>query len=230
MPYRPTLKLSGDLTHIRARKVITRSGTIVRGKFPSRKNGRMVHHEGLLELDACYFFELAPSVVEYREQPRKMDYPDGTRVRSYTPDFLLTLRSGEELVIEIKHSEVLARPDVEDKYNKIASHLQRQGTAYVIITERLLRDQPRLRNLKKMCGALTFPRPSDALIANVISPLLKKSPLTISNLERYLEPRGLQAADLLASGYLHLDLNKDVCAETIVFLFKEPKDDWLRFC
>ena len=45
---------AGDI-HRRAREVISPSGGIVRGKFPSRKNGRMVHHEGLLELDAIYF-------------------------------------------------------------------------------------------------------------------------------------------------------------------------------
>jgi hypothetical protein len=36
----------------------------MRGKFPSRKNGRMVHHEGLLELDAIYLFEASPLIAK----------------------------------------------------------------------------------------------------------------------------------------------------------------------
>jgi hypothetical protein len=47
---------AGD-NHHRARNVITPLGSIVRGKFPSRKNGRMVHNEGLLELEAIYLFD-----------------------------------------------------------------------------------------------------------------------------------------------------------------------------
>ena len=43
----------------RAREVISPSGGIMRSKFPSRKNKRMVHCEGLLELDAAYLFEVS---------------------------------------------------------------------------------------------------------------------------------------------------------------------------
>ena len=43
--------------HRRARQVISPSGGIMRGKFPSRKNGRLVHHEGLLDEDFQQFFE-----------------------------------------------------------------------------------------------------------------------------------------------------------------------------
>lgn len=48
---------SGD-SHRRSREVISPSGGIMRSKFPSRKNGRLVHCEGLLELDAAHLFEL----------------------------------------------------------------------------------------------------------------------------------------------------------------------------
>ena len=47
---------AGD-THRRSREVISPSGGIMRCKFPSRKNGRLVHCERLLELDAAYLFE-----------------------------------------------------------------------------------------------------------------------------------------------------------------------------
>jgi len=77
---------AGDV-HRRARNVITPSGGIVRGKFPSRKNGRMVHHEGLLELEAIYLFECSPCIIRYREQPVTIHYPDEAKLRRYTPDF-----------------------------------------------------------------------------------------------------------------------------------------------
>jgi hypothetical protein len=71
---------AGDI-HQRARNIISPSGGIVRGKFPSRKNGRIIHHEGLLELDAIYLFEASPQIVRYREQPQKIYYPDAARLR-----------------------------------------------------------------------------------------------------------------------------------------------------
>lgn len=61
--------------HERSRKIVRHTGITIRGKFPSRKNGRMVHHESLLELDAIYLFETFHRVREYREQPARINYP-----------------------------------------------------------------------------------------------------------------------------------------------------------
>ena len=80
----------GD-NHLRAREVVKPTGTIMRGNFPSRKNGRMVQHEGLLERDAIYLFEASYRIKQYREQPITIHYPDGARLRRYTPDFELVL-------------------------------------------------------------------------------------------------------------------------------------------
>lgn len=100
----------GDV-HQRARTIIRPTGGIVRGKFPSRKNGRMVHHEGLLELDAIYLFEASPLIARFREQPITIQYPDGTRLRRYTPDFELVLATGEIVLVEIKPARRLASTD-----------------------------------------------------------------------------------------------------------------------
>ena len=198
----------GNSSAGRARKVITRSGAIFRGKFPSRKNGRMVHHEGLIELDACYLFEMHPCILRYQEQPIKLKYPAGHRLRNYTPDFELTLRTGEMVLVEIKHSDILARKDVQEKYNNITSHLKNEGIDYVILTEEIIRLEPRLTTLKKACAALTFPGPTDDFICTAISPLDVNKFRTISELDGDLRNRGLTTADLLANGYLILDLGK----------------------
>ena len=102
---------AGD-QHRRSREVVRPTGGIVRGKFPSRKNGRMVHHEGLLELDAIYLFEASPQIVRYREQPVTIKYPDGARLRRYTPDFELVLTTGEVVLIEVKPMRSLKDDEV----------------------------------------------------------------------------------------------------------------------
>ena len=50
--------------------------------------------EGLFELDAIYHFENSPLIAAYTEQPETVQYPDGNRLRHYTPDFELFLADG----------------------------------------------------------------------------------------------------------------------------------------
>lgn len=219
----------GNTLTTRVRTVITRSGAIIRGKFPSRKNGRMIHHEGLLELEACCLFEMLPSVLEYREQPLKVKYPDGPRLRTYTPDFELTLNTGQRVLVEVKHSAILARKEIGEKYGKIAAHLRSEGINYVIITEKVIRHEPRLAILKKAAAALVYPRPTDALVRNTIRRIPAEI-RTVSELEKYLKPHRITAADLLAAGYLICDLDNALSASTRVLVTKEPNHEWLRIC
>lgn len=228
MSHASPMPIYGNSSAGRARTVITRSGAIFRGKFPSRKNGRMIHHEGLIELDACYLFEMHPLVLRYREQPLKLKYPGGHRLRNYTPDFELTLRTGEIVLVEIKHSEILARKDVREKYDNIAAHLGSEGIDYAIITEEIIRLEPRLTTMKKASAVLTFPPPTDDFICTVISPLLANDSPTILELDDYLKHRGLTAADLLANGYLICDLDTEMSSSTTVSILKEPDHEWLR--
>jgi hypothetical protein len=124
----------GDV-HDRARTIVRPTGGIVRGKFPSRKNGRMVHHEGLLELDAIYLFEASPLIAGYREQPITIRYPDGNRLRRYTPDFELRLTTGEIVLVEIKPLRRLRADEVRHTFDLIADHMARSGTSFVILTD-----------------------------------------------------------------------------------------------
>lgn len=223
-----SMPIYGDPSAGRVRRVITRSGAIFRGKFPSRKNGRMIHHEGLIERDACYLFEMHPLILRYQEQPLKLEYPGGHRLRNYTPDFELTLRTGEKVLIEIKHSEILARNEVREKYDNIGAHLSSEGIEYVIITEEVIRIEPRLTSMKRASAVLTFPSPTDDFICAAISPLIANDRPTISELDDYLKHQGLTAADLLAKGYLICDLDTEISSSTTVSILKEPDHEWLR--
>lgn len=138
---------TGD-QHSRSREIVRPTGGIVRGKFPSRKNGRMVHHEGLLELDAIYLFETSPQIVGYREQPRKIKYPDGNRLRRYTPDFELTLNTGEVVLVEVKPLRSLENYETVHRLDCVAAYLERSDRAFVILTDAAIRQEPRLSNLR----------------------------------------------------------------------------------
>ena len=212
----------------RSRTVITPSGGIVRGKFPSRKAARMVHHEGLLELEACYLFEMSPLVISYREQPFRLRYADDARLRSYTPDFELTLDTGETVLVEIKPAAILARPENRQKYDQIASHMQRTGQRFSILTEKFIRSEPRLSNLRRAYRDLAAHRPSYERLRSLLPHLAALQSPCIHEVNTILKPYGVSAFDLLASGHLTCDLAQPLNLSTPVSINVESDHEWIQ--
>lgn len=140
---------------MRVRKVVTRSGRGMRGKFPSRKLGQHVHWESTRERDAILMFELHPLVLSYQEQPSADTYYDdeGTAHTCY-PDFLLRTVGGKELLIEVKRSADLARPSIKRKLALIAMRYAELGRTYRVITEHEIRREPLHGNLQLLWEAV----------------------------------------------------------------------------
>ncbi|PJX27918.1 hypothetical protein CAP48_01650 [Advenella sp. S44] len=224
---------SANTPHIdRARTVITRSGAIVRGKFSSRKNQRMIHYEGLLELSACYMFEMSSNIIAYREQPLKIQYADGNRLRRYIPDFKVTLKTGEIVLVEIKHSTILARIEIHHKYREISAHMQRIDQAYCIVTDTIIRQEPRLSSLRYVYGQLLRQVPTQIQLDTIASDLASHSAFlknaSIKTVNSLLKPYGVSAFDLLASGHLVCDLTLPVQESTQTSINKENRHEWFR--
>lgn len=154
---------------MRSRKVITRSGRKIRGKFPSRKLGKQVHWESPLERDAIVMFEMHPQVLSYQEQPIEEIYYDskGLPRRCY-PDFLLQGLGGQDLLVEVKRNADLNRPSVREKLELISLHFEQQGRPYRVITETEIHRQPLRANLARLWDALRDVQVSDAARAVVL--------------------------------------------------------------
>ena len=99
-----------------ARKPLTRSQRGFRMKYPSLKLGRMVACESLLEGDLVILLEFSPGVLSYQEQPARIEYWDGERMREYFPDFEVCLSDGTQAHLEVKSSGRLAKPKIAAKY------------------------------------------------------------------------------------------------------------------
>lgn len=218
---------AGDI-HQRAREVISPSGGIVRGKFPSRKNGRMVHHEGLLELDAIYLFETSPRIAKYREQPPTLFYPDDVRVRRYTPDFELVLSTGEIVLVEVKPRRSLANDEVRHKLDCVTAHLERSAQPFVILTDETLRQKPRQSNLRSIYHqAARVPPSHDALIA-ALNRHRNQFPASFRRATELFAERALEPYSLLMAGLLRCELDDPICADTALQIAEENDDAW--FC
>lgn len=210
----------GD-SHNRAREVIRPTGTIVRGKIPSRKNGRMVDYEGLLERDSVFLFEVSYKVVCYREQPTTIYYPDGARLRRYTPDFELILDTGEVQYLEIKHTNSLTHEKVRHKLDCVERHFLASGINYLILTEKVIRQEPRLSNLRKICAGTKRIWPTADAIQNALSQHYQQFPTTFRHANELLEKHQLNVYSLFVTGALTMDLTNTITPETTVHITKE---------
>jgi hypothetical protein len=217
----------GDI-HQRARTIVRPTGGIVRGKFPSRKNGRMVHHEGLLELDAIYLFEASPLIVRFREQPITTQYPDGKRLRRYTPDFELVLTTGEIVLVEIKPARRLASTDIRRTFNCIEEHMQRSSVRFAILTELVLRQEPRLTNLKWIYHCAARLPPTRAALDTALSRYLDKFPASIATVSALFAAADIDPYSALLAGQLQCRLDSAVDSHTTLTLPTEGHHDWFR--
>ena len=126
-----------------SRRVITRSGRHFRGRYPSRKLGRMVAFESLIERDVILLLEFSRGVQSYQEQPERIVYSDGQTIREYYPDFEARLASGPRVHIEVKPSAKLDSPKIAKKLQQIATHYAQHRDEYFrVITELDARKEP----------------------------------------------------------------------------------------
>lgn len=219
--------LDGD-HHQRAREVLRPSGGIMRGKFPSRKNGRMIHHEGLLELDAIYLFEASPLITKYREQPRLIQFPDGGRLRRYTPDFELELQSGELIIVEVKPSRSLSNEEVQHKLNCIHEHMQRNSSQFEVLTEVTIRLAPRLANLRWIYHRAARTPPTPASIERVVDRHRAGFPLAIQAAINLTQDTGIEPFSMLLAGALQCSLDGQISYDTQLNIATEANHEWFR--
>lgn len=215
----------GD-THLRARTIVRPTGGILRGKFPSRKNGRMVQHEGLLELDAIYLFETTHRVVRYREQPMTLHYPDGTRLRRYTPDFELVLDSGEVVLVEVKPTRSLRDREVRHKLDCIAAHMQRAERTFVILDEEHIRREPRLSSLRWTLHQAPRIPPTHEAAHAALARAQADFPMSLRDASACLSMKNVDPYSLLLSGLLHCSLDAPMSLDTSLHLAEESDHVW----
>ena len=217
---------AGD-SHQRSRTIVRHTGGIVRGKFPSRKNGRMVHHEGLLELDAIYLFETSPRIVRFREQMPAIRYADGDRLRRYTPDFEVVLDTGELITVEVKPTRSLADAEVRHKIDCIRAYYRRREQAFVVLTEEVLRKEPRQSNLRWIYHQAPRVMPTQEAIRIALARIERNLPASLRQLSSLLKRHGVDPFSALLAGLLMCRLDLPVSMDTQVELNEENSHEWL---
>lgn len=118
----------------RARKVVRRSNYRMTGKFPSIKNGRMIHWESHYEKMAFQLLEIAPFVVSYREQPAifKFINLEGTSQKHF-PDLMVELINGRKLFVEVKSDRAKGDQNLMERTSLLQDLIQQNGYRYLMV-------------------------------------------------------------------------------------------------
>lgn len=129
----------------------------VTGGFASRKNGRMVGFESLLEKEFMILLEFDDTVERFEEQPVSIPVPGRKRkAPSYVPDVLAHYKprvpggkSRKPVLYEVKHTTDLEKNKLKyrPKFAAARQFAKDQGWEFRIITEKEIRT-PYLANLK----------------------------------------------------------------------------------
>lgn len=188
------------------------------GKFPSLKLDRTILWGSQLIRDYLYLLEFDPDVLSYCEQPLKLHYIyDGPRY--YAPNFLVE-RSNKKQIIEVKAE---SQPEGEAsiiKYRLIDSIFRQEGFDFLIITDKIIRAQPRLDNIKLLWKYARTPiTPQHQILYKNFMRRNRQAPLreTVQFFESH-HVTGQVVYALMYQGVFVFDLMRPINSETILHL------------
>ncbi len=185
----------------------------------------MVGFEQLLERDTLYLCDFAPQVADIREQPFKLQYAMGNKVRHYTPDYALILKDGSILIVEVKPARSLAKPDIYEKLLYIRDAMQRQGHQFIVLSGDTIRAPHRLNNLKQLHRYLRPPfSAEDMLVKQQLSDRFGTSTQVAMRLLSQRLRSTAPILRLLAHGQVSCDLDQPITADTRITLTKQEAD------
>ncbi|MGB5633993.1 MAG: TnsA endonuclease N-terminal domain-containing protein [Waterburya sp.] len=139
--------MGGRSLAVVARRITNRGSLKVIGKFPSLKMNTAIWWESQLERDYIYLLEIDPDVLSYQGQPFTIAYSNLDKRRKYTPDFLVS-RKGSKQIIEVKPAHQVSETQNTRRFQQAANFCKANNLEFVVVTEKTIRVQPRLDNIK----------------------------------------------------------------------------------
>jgi hypothetical protein len=205
---------------MKTRKITNKGTKKVIGKFPSLKMGRLVWWESQIERDYIYLLEFDPAVISYEEQPLRISYYLNGKERHYTPDFLVK-RTDKSLIIEVKQEEEAQKEENQRLFHIASAICARHNYEFVIVTDKMIRVQPRLDNIKLLTRYQKTPinDPHYQIICYEL--FVKNSEVSLGEVTQFFASRniGKQVVfSLLYWGVLAVDLMQPIGALSVVHL------------
>lgn len=191
------------------RKVVTRGGVRVNGKFASRKMGRCLPWESQIERDFLILAEIDPTISAIYAQPVRILYmTDGCKA-SYVPDFAIVGAFGTE-IHEVKPDAEAAKLEMQAKFGAAATVCADSSIVYCVALESAIREAPVLDNAQMLARYLHLR--VDTLLKAAVRDVVDGRPgIAVGSLLGSNVAGGLSEAvvhGLLAQGVLRADLRQ----------------------
>ena len=119
------------------------------GKFSSVKTGRVAWYESLLERDYMYLLDFDPYVTFWHEQPLRIRFTHGGKTHRYTPDLELH-RDSKKQIAEVKSQDQIKSGAWDFLFRTAASICKEENYEYIVVTDEVIRIQPKLETVKKL--------------------------------------------------------------------------------
>ncbi|PPK61829.1 TnsA endonuclease-like protein [Malaciobacter marinus] len=145
----------------------------VTGYFPSKKNGRSIFFESLLEKTLFLSLEFDNNVLNYLEQPIKLEYKLNNKKTTYHPDCLVNYKKGKSKLIEVKYSSDLVdkKDELEIKFNEARKYAKENDLEFDTFDE-LYIEPKTLKNMEFLYSFAFYPK--DEQKEKLIIDILKK--------------------------------------------------------
>ncbi|MCQ1059572.1 Tn7 transposase TnsA N-terminal domain-containing protein [Photobacterium sp. ZSDE20] len=103
--------------------------------------------ESYLEFDTCFHLEYSASISSFIAQPEGFTYRFEGREHSYTPDFYI-VENKERKWMEVKPFRKTQNPEFLEMFRAKQAKAQQIGIPLLLVTEKQIRVNPVLNNLK----------------------------------------------------------------------------------
>jgi len=117
-------------------------------KFASQKMDTVFTVESSREFDACFHLEYDPKIIQFEAQPIGYKYQFEDKTLPYTPDFKMIDVNNVETFVEVKPLCETSDIDFKARLKQKQAAALELGTSLVLITEKQIRVNPVLNNLK----------------------------------------------------------------------------------
>ncbi len=174
--------------------------------------------ESALERDAYLHLEFDPKVRTYRVQPYTIEYDTHPKLKTF-PDAEVIGSDGRWTIIQIKMKATYEKHLSKPHFRNEGSLFRSLGWNYRVLTEREIRIEPRLKNLKLMhrYRDLDMPAPLVAEMVELVRSRIGVTILQIVQALRHLDVHLVNVVSLVAQRLLWIDLDKPIGDDTMVY-------------
>jgi len=202
------------------RKVTNKGFRKFIGKFASYIHKKIIAYESRLERDFLYLVEWDHmDVLEVWEQACRVHYFFDGRRRRFTIDFLIK-RKKKKQMIEIKYSTRAKQPKYQAAFRAARKAATREGYEFKVYTEKTIRQQPRLDNVKLLIYyQRTAVHPHHQVLCQEF--FKNRVQASLQELMEFFQSNEVEKAvvyALLRWGIVGFDINQPLIPEAIVYL------------